>query len=61
MKLSTIFGGFWGLNDSSYFIFDDTFQYPISLSFIFLFWSQDTGRPRNMTKLDLNILNAFFL
>ena len=26
MNLSTIFGGFWGLNDSSYLIFEDTFQ-----------------------------------
>ena len=26
MKLSTIFGGFWGLNDSFYLIFEDTFQ-----------------------------------
>ena len=26
MKLSTIFGSFWGLNDSFYLIFVDTFQ-----------------------------------
>ena len=26
MKLSTIFGAFWGLNDSSYLIFEDTFH-----------------------------------
>ena len=26
MKLSTIFGGFWGLNDLSYLISEDTFQ-----------------------------------
>ena len=61
MKLSTIFGGFRGLNDSSYQIFEDTFQQLIFPKLNFLFLSQDTGRPRNMNKLELNISNAFFL
>ena len=61
MKLSTIFGNFRGLNDASYHIFEDTFQLSIFPKLNILFLSQDTGRPRNMTKLDLNILDAFFL
>ena len=61
MNLSTIFGGFWGLNDLSYLIFEDTFQQSIFPKLHFLFWSQDTRRPKNMNKLDLNISDAFFL
>ena len=61
MKLSTIFGSFWGLNNLSYLIFEDTFRLSIFPKLNFLFLSQDTGRPRNMNKLDLNILDALFL
>ena len=63
MKLSTIFGGFWGINDLFYLIFEDPFEEPIFPNLIFLgfFLSQDTKRSKNMNKLDLNILDAFFL
>ena len=38
-------------------IFDSKF----SITFIFSFLLQDTRKPRNLTKLDLNILDPFFL
>ena len=61
MNLSAIFGGFWGLNDSSYLIFEDTFQSSIFPKLYFLFSLQDTRKPKNMNKLELNISDAFFL
>ena len=43
MKLSTIFGGFGGLNNQSYQMFEAPFQKLFSLSFHFCFGHQTPG------------------
>ena len=58
MKLSTIFGGFWGLNDSSYLSFEDALNSQFFLSFMFCFGHKT---PEGMNKLYLKISDTFFL
>ena len=54
MKLSTLFGRFWSLNNQSFQMSETTFN-----GFSFWFWSQDNWRSRNMDKLLLNLFDAF--
>ena len=61
MRLAIIFGGFRGLNNQSHQIYGATFYSKFFITIIFYFLSQDTRWPRNMNKLNLNILDAFFL
>ena len=56
MKLITIFGGFRGLNSSSYQISEATFEEAIFPYLLFLYCSKDPWSSRNM---NMNLHNKF--